>query len=116
LKRQDSRFFAWLHFYDAHAPCTPPARHRRSRAPYDAAVAFVDEQVGVFIRSLEQRGLLDRTVIVVVGDHGESLGDHGERPTDCSCCEPVLHVPLIFRAPGTGLQGRRVGDSCAASM
>ncbi len=105
-----SRFFAWLHFYDAHAPCTPPARHLGAHAlPYDAAVAFVDEQVGVFIRSLEQRGLLDRTVIVVVGDHGESLGDHGEATHGLFVYEPVLHVPLIVRAPGTGLKGRRVG-------
>jgi len=105
-----ARFFAWLHFYDAHAPCTPPARHVGAHAlPYDAAVAFVDEQVGVFIRSLEQRGLLDRTVIVVVGDHGESLGDHGEATHGLFVYEPVLHVPLIVRAPGTGLHGRRVG-------
>jgi choline-sulfatase len=108
---RDARFFAWLHFYDAHAPCTPPARHLNAHArPYDAAVAFVDEQVGVFIRSLEQRGLLDRTVIVIVGDHGESLGDHGEATHGLFVYESVLHVPLIVRAPGTGLTGRRVSE------
>ena len=71
-------------------------------------VAFVDEQVGIFIRSLEQRGLLDRTVIVIVGDHGESLGDHGEATHGLFVYESVLHVPLIVRAPAAGLTGRRV--------
>jgi choline-sulfatase len=104
-----SRFFAWLHFYDAHAPYEPPAPYRDAhRHPYDGAVAFIDAQIGQLLDILERRGLLDRTVVVVVGDHGESLGDHGEWTHGLFVYESVLHVPLMIRAPGSGLRGRRV--------
>jgi hypothetical protein len=78
------------HFYDAHAPCSPPARHVGAHAlPYDAAVAFVDEQVGVFIRSLEQRGLLDRTVIdPSPATTARAWATTARRPTACSCTSP----------------------------
>jgi arylsulfatase A-like enzyme len=104
-----SRFFAWLHFYDAHAPYEPPLPYRRAHEhPYDGAVAFIDAQIGQLLKILELRGLLDRTVVVVVGDHGESLGDHGESTHGLFVYESVLHVPLMIRAPRAGLRGRRM--------
>jgi arylsulfatase A-like enzyme len=104
-----SRFFAWLHFYDAHAPCESPAPNRNADGhPYDGAVAFIDAQSGRLLHILVLRGLLDRTVVVVVGDHGESLGDHGEWTHGLFVYESVLHVPLLIRTPGSGLRGRRV--------
>jgi choline-sulfatase len=104
-----ARFFAWLHVYDAHAPYESPAPDRDAHGhPYDDAVAFIDAQIGQWLDLLERRGLLDRTVVVVVGDHGESLGDHGEWTHGLFVYESVLHVPLLIRAPGAGLRGRRV--------
>jgi arylsulfatase A-like enzyme len=106
---EGSRFLAWLHFYDAHAPYESPAPFRDAHSdPYDGAVAFIDAQVGVLLDILERRGLLDRTVVVVVGDHGESLGDHGEWTHGLFVYESVLHVPLMIRAPRSALRGRRV--------
>src|SRR6202030_56676 len=59
---------------------------------------------------LESRQLLDRTIVVVVGDHGESLGEHGERTHGLFVYEGVTRVPLIIRAPSSRMRGRRVAD------
>ena len=97
-----SRFFAWVHLYDAHAPCQPPEPYLAQFAtdPYEGSVAFMDAQVHRLIRWLEMRRELGRTLIVVAGDHGESLGDHGEREHGIFVYDSVLHVPLIMRVPG----------------
>ena len=108
-----SRFFCWLHLYDPHAPYEPPEPYRsiyRGR-PYLGEIAFVDAQVGRVIAYLEAHQLLDRTIVVVMGDHGESLGDHGEATHGFFVYESVAHVPLIIRAPFSAtLGGRRVAD------
>src|ERR1700719_124650 len=59
---------------------------------------------------LESRQLLDRTIVVVVGDHGESLGEHGERTHGLFVYEGVMRVPLIISAPSPRMRGRRVSD------
>ena len=75
-----SRFFLWAHLYDPHRPYDPPEPYRSRYADqYVAEIAFADAQIGRLIDYLRRRGLLDRTVVVVAGDHGESLGEHGER-------------------------------------
>ncbi len=74
----------------------------------EGAVAYIDAQIGQLLEVLERRGLLDRTVVVVVGDHGESLGDHGEWTHGLFVYQSVLHVPLMIRAPLPALRGRRV--------
>lgn len=95
-------FFAWVHLYDAHAPYTPPERLRTRFAdrPYDGGIAEDDAQVGRLLADLDRRGLAARTVVAVVGDHGEELGEHGELTHGLLLYEPSLHVPLIVRAPG----------------
>jgi arylsulfatase A-like enzyme/Tfp pilus assembly protein PilF len=109
---KSSRFFAWLHFYDAHSPYAPPAEYRTRYAsqPYIGEIAFVDAQIGRVRAFLDQERLLDKTVIVVIGDHGESLGDHGESTHGFFVYQSVLHVPLVVRAPYDALRGRRVAD------
>ncbi len=105
-----SPFFAWIHFYDAHAPYDPPepyATRYRGR-PYDGSIAFMDAQIGRLIDWLSERALLDRTVIVVLADHGESLGEHGEWTHALRLYESVVHVPLIVRAPTLRASGRRI--------
>jgi choline-sulfatase len=105
LEREDPRpFFLWVHLYDAHAPYNPPSpyRERHPGRPYDGAIAFADAQVGRLIASLERRGLAAGTVVAVVADHGESLGEHGELTHGLLLYEPALAVPLLLRAPGLG--------------
>ena len=75
---------------------------------YVGEIAFADSQVGRLLQALEQRRLLDRTVVVVVADHGESLGGHGEQDHGIFVYEDVVHVPLIVRAPAVAAW--RVGD------
>lgn len=106
----NDRFFAWLHFYDAHTPYDPPEpfKSRYARTPYNGEVAHADFQLGRVVDHLRARGLLDRTIIVVVGDHGESLGDHGEGTHGFFIYESATHVPLLIRAPFTGTTSRRV--------
>ncbi|PYR95269.1 MAG: hypothetical protein DMF84_01595, partial [Acidobacteria bacterium] len=106
------RFFCWIHFYDAHSPYNPPEPYqtRFARRPYLGEIAFVDSQVGRIRSFLETHGLLDRTVIVAVGDHGESLGDHGESTHGFFVYDSVLRVPLLMRTPYDALRARRVTD------
>jgi arylsulfatase A-like enzyme len=75
-----SPFFAWLHVYDAHVPYeAPPAiAQAYPGRPYEAAIASMDVQIGRVLTFLDSTGLTDRTLIVVIGDHGEALGDHRE--------------------------------------
>jgi arylsulfatase A-like enzyme len=105
-----SRFFAWLHLYDPHRPYEPPEPYATMYAsdPYIGEIAYADAQVGVVLDTLEQQGVLDQTLVVVAGDHGESLGDHGERDHGVFVYESVLRVPLLIRAPS--LSPGRVGS------
>ncbi len=106
----DRPFFAWVHLYDAHAPYTPPEpfRGRHLQALYDGEIAFVDAQVGRLLDFLERHSLAKNTVVAVVADHGESLGEHGELTHGLLLYEPTLRVPFIVRAPGLLAAGRRV--------
>jgi arylsulfatase A-like enzyme len=80
-------------------------------AQYDAEIRYVDEQVGILLKALEDRGLAKNTVVVLTSDHGESLGDHnyffdhGRFPYD-----DCVHVPMIVRAPGIGRPGQVVSS------
>jgi arylsulfatase A-like enzyme len=107
LERQDGKpFFAWIHLYDTHRPYRlPPAFEGLYGDPYLEAIAFEDSQIQRVIRYLEDRALLDDTLVVVAGDHGESLGDHGETSHGIFIYQEALHVPLILRGPGI-LPGR----------
>ncbi len=71
-----SKFFGWVHFYDAHSPYDPPEpfKTRFANRPYAGEIAFVDSQVGRLLGWLDAHHLLEKTIVVVIGDHGESLG------------------------------------------
>jgi arylsulfatase A-like enzyme/Tfp pilus assembly protein PilF len=111
-KVKDRRFFAWLHFYDPHSPYDPPEpfKSRYSDRPYTGAIAFTDSQVARVVAFLEQRNLLDRTVVAVIGDHGESLNQHREGTHAFFIYESTIRVPFVVRAPFARLRGRRVAD------
>ena len=102
------RFFAWVHLYDPHSPYDPPEpfASRYPRQPYLGEIAYADQVVGRLIRWLRQAELLERTLVVVTADHGESLGDHGESTHAYFVYDSTTHVPLVVRTPW-GLKGRR---------
>jgi arylsulfatase A-like enzyme/tetratricopeptide (TPR) repeat protein len=112
------RLFAFLHLYEPHAPYephaayAPPPSHALA-SPYDGEIAYADELVGRFFDRLSARGLLDRAIIVVVSDHGEGLGEHGEAEHGLFLYREALHVPLIVRLPGGAGGGRRISGSVA---
>jgi choline-sulfatase len=105
-------FFAWIHLYDPHTPYEPPEPYRTRYAdhPYRGEIAFTDTLVGRVVDFLRERDLLDRTVIAVLGDHGESLGEHGENAHGFFIYEAATRVPFIIRTPSLQSAGRRVAD------
>jgi arylsulfatase A-like enzyme len=83
-------------------------------ALYDGAIRFTDEQIGLLIEGLRERGLLDRTLVVVTADHGEELWDHGSFFHGQSLYDELLHVPLLVRLPGGAHAGTVVTDQVRA--
>jgi arylsulfatase A-like enzyme/Flp pilus assembly protein TadD len=101
----DRPFFAWVHLYDPHAPYEAPEPFRSRFPPtptgaYDAEIASTDAQVGRLLDALTADGRLAETLVVVVGDHGEMLGEHGEQTHGFFLYEPAVHVPMIMAGPG----------------
>ncbi len=93
-------FFGWVHFFDPHQPYQPEAQDR-PLAPtlYDAEIAGVDRALGRILDRLRGDGLLDDTVVVVTADHGESLGEHGEKTHAVFIYDATIRVPLLLRYP-----------------
>ncbi len=101
-KESEAPFFAWLHVYDPHTPYKPPAPFDsafRDR-PYDGEIAFTDEQLGRVMDWLKASGHEADTVVAMVADHGESLGEHDEGTHAILIYQTTLHVPLILAGPG----------------
>jgi choline-sulfatase len=103
LAKTTAPFFLWVHLYDPHAPYEPPAEYRAKAGgnPYDGEIAYVDAQVGRLLDALASRGLTEDTVIAVVGDHGEGLGEHGEQTHGMLAYDSTLRVPVIVAWPGS---------------
>jgi arylsulfatase A-like enzyme/Flp pilus assembly protein TadD len=95
-------FLLWVHYYDPHFPYDPPTPYKAKYAkdPYAGEVAYTDEQVGHLLKWLEDHGLKEKTLIVVIADHGESLGEHGEYTHGVFLYESTMHVPMIIAGPG----------------
>ena len=109
-KDQGRPFFLWFHIWDAHDPYDPPEpyRSRHAGAPYDGGIAYVDATVGKLLDFLRNQGLLDGALVAVAADHGEALGDHGERTHSIFLYNSTIHVPLLIKLPGNRLAGQRV--------
>jgi choline-sulfatase len=104
-------FFAWMHLYDPHAPYAPPPPYaaRFAGRPYDGEIAFADAQVGRVLDALRASGQAARTVVAVLSDHGEGLGEHGEATHGMLVYDSTLRVPFIVAGPGVP-EGRVVED------
>lgn len=107
-KKRENRFFAWIHFYDPHTPYEPPPPYdeRYAAHPYLGEIAFTDSQVGRVWQFLEANDLVRSTLLVIAGDHGESLGEHEETSHGFFVYQSAIHVPLIFITPFAPFQGR----------
>ena len=99
-RASDKPLFLWVHYFDPHAPYTPPSpfAERFAGSPYQGEVAAMDEQLGRLVQAFEQRAE-DRRAIVIAGDHGEGLGDHGEQLHGNLLYQSTMHVPLLIVAP-----------------
>jgi arylsulfatase A-like enzyme len=112
---RDRSFFLFVHTYQVHAPYTPPRSHRlffldipgregpgftTNALAYDQEMRFTDDQVGPFLAAIERAGLGDRTIVVLLSDHGEEFGEHGGMGHGRTLYREVLQVPLIVWAPG----------------
>src|SRR5262245_15977834 len=112
--RAPSAFFLWIHLYDPHAPYNPPREFVRATAErtatveerYDGEVRYADAQIARVLGWLDAHALRDRTLVVVAGDHGEGLGDHGERTHGMLLYDSTLRVPLIVSMPATAAARR----------
>ena len=100
-KNSDQGLFAWIHFFDPHLPYDPPAPFKElfPGRKYDGEIAYVDSAIGTVVESLRKTGILDKTLIVVVGDHGEALGEHKEIEHGLFLYEAAMRVPLLFVSP-----------------
>ncbi len=106
--------FLWVHYYDPHAPYAAPgiASEDSNRASYDGELAFADRQLGRLLAGLPRPA--EATLVAVVGDHGESLGEHGERTHGVFLYRAVLEVPLLLAGPGVPA-GRAVEEAVETS-
>ncbi len=114
-------FFLFVHYFDPHAPMSPPEAHAARFAPgpaasrldvrigrYDGEIAFVDEQIGVLLAALVREGLVTGTLVAVTADHGEGLLQHGQLAHGVQLYEEAVRVPLLLRWPSVVPAGRVV--------
>src|SRR6185437_2994681 len=106
--------FAWVHLYDPHDPYEPPPPYSQVYRDhlYDGEIAYADHALGDFLAYLRRRGWYDNSLIVVVGDHGEGLGEHQEQTHGIFLYDATLHVPLIIKLP----QEREAGKVISAQI
>ncbi len=95
-------FFVWVHLYDAHEPYNPPSQFRKQYPgdPYDAEIAFEDQQLGRFLHAVYEKSPADKTLVVVLSDHGEGLGQHGEFKHGVFLYDSTVRIAWITAGPG----------------
>ena len=107
--------FVWVHLYDPHDPYEPPAPYSQTYKDrlYDGEIAYADSVLAGFVGYLKKTGRYDNAIIVVVGDHGEGLGEHHEETHGIFLYDSTTHVPLIMKTPGARrIRGRQLTPRC----
>ncbi|HEY2324812.1 MAG TPA: sulfatase-like hydrolase/transferase [Thermoanaerobaculia bacterium] len=104
-------FFYFVHLFEPHSPYEPiePFKSRYSSA-YDGEIATADSYAGAFFDWLKQQKIYDDALIVVLSDHGEGLGDHGEQEHGVLLYRETLHVPLLIKLPHSQNAGASVRE------
>lgn len=102
--------FVWVHLYDPHDPYEPPAPYSDTYKDrlYDGEIAYADSVVAHFVAYLKKQGWYENSIVAVVGDHGEGLGQHGEETHGIFLYDSTTHVPLIMKLPGRNGAGKVV--------
>ncbi|MGD0790565.1 MAG: sulfatase-like hydrolase/transferase [Terriglobales bacterium] len=106
-KHRTGPHFVWVHLYDPHDPYEPPPPFSEKYKDhlYDGEIAYADFAVAHWIAFLKKAGVYDNAIIVVTGDHGEGLGEHGEETHGLFLYDSTLHVPLILKTPAAAHHG-----------
>jgi choline-sulfatase len=100
-------FFLWMHLFDAHQPYRVTAAEKvLFPSTYDAEIGVLDGAVGQVLDQLKRLEVLDDTLVIVTADHGESLGEHGEKTHAVFIYDATVRVPLLLRCPRLLPQGR----------
>jgi arylsulfatase A-like enzyme/Tfp pilus assembly protein PilF len=109
-KNKEKRFFLWTHFYDPHTPYEPPKEYEMQYPdrPYVGEIAYTDSVIGKLLDYLDQNQLREKTIILLTGDHGESLGEHDESTHAIFIYDSTLRVPMILAAPEKFIRGKRI--------
>ncbi len=107
------KFFSWIHFYDPHTPYDPPEPYKTRFSKwnwglYDGEIAYVDELIGKVLDKLIEKDVLEKTLIVIVGDHGESLGQHKENTHGFFIYDAAISIPLIIHFPSKNLGAKKI--------
>jgi arylsulfatase A-like enzyme/Tfp pilus assembly protein PilF len=108
-KRPENKpFFLWVHFFDAHADYEPPDEiaQRFPGERYQAEIAYADQELGRVLKTLDELKLTKDTLIAFSADHGESLGDHGERSHGIFVYDSTVQVPMFFAGKRIPKKGR----------
>src|SRR6266404_1520622 len=94
--------FVWVHLYDPHDPYEPPLPYSQIYKDrlYDGEIAYADSALGNFVAYLKSHGWYENAIVVIVGDHGEGLGERGEDTHGIFLYDSTTHVPLIIKSPG----------------
>jgi choline-sulfatase len=100
-KHRTGPHFVWVHLYDPHDPYEPPAPFSGKYKDhlYDGEIAYADSAVAHWIGFLKKAGVYDNAIVIVAGDHGEGLGEHGEETHGLFLYDSTLHIPFIIKAP-----------------
>ncbi|MFC2164783.1 sulfatase-like hydrolase/transferase [Acidobacteriota bacterium] len=100
-EHSDDKFFTWVHFYDPHLPYNPPSPFKEEYLgrPYDGEIAYMDHYLGETVAKLKEKKILEKTLIVVVGDHGEALGERREIEHGLFIYDNTLKVPFLLYCP-----------------
>ncbi len=110
LESASSPFFLWIHLFEPHDPYLPPEpfRSRFAGRPYAGEVAHTDALLSEFFQSLKSRELWDSSLVTVLSDHGEGLGEHGESRHGFFVYQSTMRIPWLIRLPGAEYRGKRV--------
>ncbi len=102
LNGRKGKWFCWVHVWDPHAPYLPPEPFitKFVKDPYSGEVAYVDQELGKLLGDGVKNGWTGRTLVVLTGDHGESLGEHNESTHGYFAYNSTIHIPLIIAGPG----------------
>ncbi|MGO9241041.1 MAG: sulfatase-like hydrolase/transferase [Bryobacteraceae bacterium] len=100
--RGEKPFFLWVHLYDPHAPYDPPSPFREQYKDrlYDGEIAYADHELGRLMENLWRKSPPEKTLVAVLSDHGESLGEHGEFSHGVFLYDSTLRIAFLLSGPG----------------